>query len=45
MKKPAKPLTMRVFAGAVAGTRTRDLILTKDVLYLLSYNSIFNFSG
>ena len=26
--------------GADVGTRTRDLILTKDVLYLLSYISV-----
>ena len=27
--------------GAADGTRTRDLVLTKDVLYLLSHSSIF----
>ena len=27
------------FFGAVSGTWTRDLVLTKDVLYLLSHNS------
>ena len=37
-----KPPSIMVF-GAVAGTRTRDLILTKDVLSLLSYISIFIF--
>ena len=29
--------------GAIAGIRTPDLILTKDALYLLSYNSVFTF--
>ena len=30
---------MGLYYGADVGTRTRDLILTKDVLYLLSYIS------
>ncbi len=29
-----------LFSGAVTRIRTGDLILTKDALYLLSYNSI-----
>ena len=34
----------RLFAfGASDGTRTRDLVLTKDALYLLSYTSLFDF--
>ena len=31
---------MQWFLGAVTRIRTGDLILTKDALYLLSYNSI-----
>ena len=34
---------MPVNDGAVEQTRTADLILTKDALYLLSYNSICSF--
>ena len=45
MEKPAKPYAMRVFDGALKQTRTADLVLTKDALYLLSYESIFNFPG
>lgn len=45
MKKPAKPYAMRVFGGADNAIRTRDLILTKDVLCRLSYISVFNFPG
>ena len=39
----AKGTRLRVpFAfGASDGTRTRDLVLTKDALYLLSYTSLF----
>ncbi len=33
------------FYGAVTGIRTRDLVLTKDVLYLLSHNSKCLFRG
>ena len=28
--------------GAVVGNRTRDLFLTKEVLYQLSYNGLLN---
>ena len=38
-RKIATPLGAAIF-GAVTRTRTGDLILTKDALYLLSYNSI-----
>ena len=34
---------MRVFDGALKQIRTADLVLTKDALYRLSYESIFNF--
>ena len=43
MKYKKKPPYLVVFFGAVSGIWTRDLVLTKDVLYLLSHNSIFNF--
>ena len=39
-----KPQYLVVFFGAVSGIWTRDLVLTKDVLYLLSHNSILNFA-
>ncbi len=40
--KSKKPETIEVsgFFGAVTQIRTGDLILTKDALYRLSYNSI-----
>ena len=44
-EKPAKPYAMRVFYGAVKQIRTADLILTKDVLCHLSYNSLLNFGA
>ena len=41
-EKSKKPVTVEVtgFFGAVTQIRTGDLILTKDALYRLSYNSI-----
>ena len=41
-EKSKKPVTIEVtgFFGAVTQIRTGDLILTKDALYRLSYNSI-----
>ena len=41
-KKREKPETIEIsgFFGAVTQIRTGDLILTKDALYRLSYNSI-----
>ena len=30
------------FAGAANGIRTHDLVITNDVLYLLSYSSVPN---
>ena len=44
MKYKKKPPYLVVFFGAVSGIWTRDLVLTKDVLYLLSHNSILSFS-
>ena len=44
--KQSRPLVSRerlcypIFYGAVNQSRTDDLILTKDVLYQLSYNSV-----
>ena len=40
--KRKKPVTIEItgFFGAVTQIRTGDLILTKDALYRLSYNSI-----
>jgi hypothetical protein len=38
-QKPRKPYNLRGSRGADGGTRTLDLILTKDVLYRLSYIS------
>ena len=35
---------MVIFCGADNGIRTRDLVLTKDALCLLSYISIFIFA-
>ena len=37
--KSKPPLSRRLIFGAVTGIRTRDLHLTKVVLYLLSHNS------
>ena len=39
-KNPAKPYTVRVFDGALKQIRTVDLVLTKDALCRLSYESI-----
>ena len=41
-KKRTALFQVRCNAGAVTRIRTGDLILTKDALYLLSYNSIFD---
>ena len=43
-EKSKKPVTVEVtgFFGAVTQIRTGDLILTKDALYRLSYNSIIH---
>ncbi len=38
-KKNTEKLVFSVHFGAIDGIRTRDLFLTKEVLYLLSYNS------
>ena len=38
-KEPRKPYNLRGSCGADDAIRTRDLILTKDVLYRLSYIS------
>ena len=38
-KQNAAPVWGLRFPGAVTRIRTGDLILTKDALYLLSYNS------
>ena len=38
-----RPPIMVVFFGADSGIWTRDLVLTKDVLYLLSHISIWSF--
>ena len=40
IEKPLHHFQCSGFFGAVTRTRTGDLILTKDALYLLSYNSI-----
>ena len=45
-KKHAAPETSRNYVqilGAVNQIRTGDLFLTKEVLYQLSYNSVFDF--
>jgi hypothetical protein len=42
-KEPCNLKITGLFAGAIAGIRTPDLILTKDALYQLSYNSRFTF--
>ena len=39
-KNHSKPKFQVVFVGAVSQIRTGDLILTKDALYRLSYNSM-----
>ena len=39
-KKDILPFQVRCLFGAVSQIRTGDLILTKDALYLLSYNSV-----
>ena len=40
LRNTHKRLCYPIFYGAVNQSRTDDLILTKDVLYQLSYNSI-----
>ena len=39
-KKTQNRVVLSLNSGAVTRIRTGDLILTKDALYLLSYNSI-----
>ena len=41
VSKPKNGLNTGLFLGAANQIRTGDLVLTKDVLYHLSYNSIF----